>query len=418
MPPPPRSRLPSMSSSTCSPRGRRRSMSLSNTTRALLQAAEKVFVVALRWERRASALRQTVERERGFTGCGKSLCRCLSVGAQGFSPAKTIERERGFTGCGKSLCRCLSVGAQGFSPAKTSATIRGFSPGPSLPGRNRTFSALSLGILLYLLIAGPNAVASGPRWVTGQPYFYPPGRMIVWYTDHPVYFTDPGDLSPSVNHAAADALVAAAAGVWTVSTSRLTLSYGGALDQHASSSNVYPSTSGLVFPSDVQSANYLAKQIAVLYDTDGAITDLMLGQGASDPTICRQNAVTESVDSISTSGQIQHAILVLNGRCTGPAPEQQLQLRYQLMRAFGRVVGLGWSQTNDNVFTGNPRPTYNQALHWPIMHPIDVICGPYTYQCMPQPFTLRDDDISGLGLLYPVWVFAPPRPAKRTPSPA
>src|SRR6266852_2026305 len=171
-------------------------MSLSNTTRALLQAAEKVFVVALRWERRASALRQTIERERGFTGCGKSLCRCLSVGAQGFSP------------------------------------------GPSLPGRNRTFSALSLGILLYLLIAGPNAVASGPRWVTGQPYFYPPGRMIVWYTDHPVYFTDPGDLSPSVNHAAADAIVAAAAGVWTVSTSRLTLSYGGALDQHASSSNV------------------------------------------------------------------------------------------------------------------------------------------------------------------------------------
>ncbi len=304
------------------------------------------------------------------------------------------------------------MGAQGFSPAKTSATIRGFSPGPSLPGRNRTFSALSLGILLYLLIAGPNAVASGPRWVTGQPYFYPPGRMIVWYTDHPVYFTDPGDLSPSVNHAAADAIVAAAAGVWTVPTSRLTLSYGGALDQHASSSNVYPSTSGLVFPSDVQSANYLSKQIAVLYDTDGAITDLMLGQGASDPTSCRQNAVTESVDSISTSGQIQHAILVLNGRCTGPAPEQQLQLQYQLMRAFGRVVGLGWSQTNDNVFTGNPRPTYNQALHWPIMHPIDVICGPYTYQCMPQPFTLRDDDISGLGLLYPVWVFAPPAPGK------
>ncbi len=82
------------------------------------------------------------------------------------------------------------------------------------------------------------------------------------------------------------------------------------------------------------------------------------------------------------------------------------------MRAFGRVVGLGWSQTNDNVFTGNPAPTYNQALYWPIMHPIDVICGPYTYLCMPQPFTLRDDDISGLGLLYPVWVFAPPAPGK------
>ncbi len=269
---------------------------------------------------------------------------------------------------------------------------------------------LSFALFLLTFIAG--AKASGPRWVTGQPYFYPPGRMIVWYTDNPSYFTDPGDLSPYVNHAAADAIVAAAAGVWTIPTSRLNLTYGGPLDEHADSSNVYPTTTGLVFPPDVQSTNYLAKQIAVLYDTDGAITDLMLGQGASDPTGCRQNAVTESVDSISAGGQIQHAILVLNGRCTGPAPEQQLQLQYQLMRAFGRIVGLGWSQTNDNVFTGNPAPTFNQALNWPIMHPIDVICGPYTYLCMPQPFTLRDDDISGLGGLYPVSIFAPPAPGK------
>ncbi len=265
---------------------------------------------------------------------------------------------------------------------------------------------------MILFAIATQAVASGPRWVTGQPYYYPEGNVIVWYTDSPEYFTDSGDLSVYVNNAAANAIVAAAAGVWTVPTSRLNLLNGGTIDEHASAANVYPTSTGLVFPADVQSANYLNKQIAVLYDSDGAITDMMLGQGASDPSGCRQNGVTESVDSISTSGKIQHAILVLNGRCTGPAPEQQLQLQYQLMRAFGRVIGLGWSQTNDNVFTGNPVPTYNQALYWPIMHPIDVICGPYTYQCMPQPFTLRDDDVSGLGLLYPVWQFAPPAPGK------
>src|SRR3984957_19306717 len=267
-------------------------------------------------------------------------------------------------------------------------------------------------LALILFAMATQAVASGPRWVTGQPYYYPEGYSIVWYTDSPQYFTDSGDLSAYVNNYATYAIVAAAAGVWAITTSRLNLLNGGALDEHASAANVYPTTTGIVFPTDIQSTNYLNKQIAVLYDSDGAITDLMLGQGASDPSGCRQNAVTESVDSISTSGKIQHAILVLNGRCTGPAPEQQLQLQYQLMRAFGRVIGLGWSQTNDNVFTGNPTPTYNQALYWPIMHPIDVICGPYTYQCMPQPFTLRDDDVSGLGLLYPVWVFAPPAPGK------
>ena len=263
-------------------------------------------------------------------------------------------------------------------------------------------------------LASASALASGPRWVTGDPYFYPTGRMMVWYTDTPRYFTDPGDLSPYVNHAQADAIVAAAAAVWTIPTARLILSYGGPLDEHVTSANVYASSTGIVFPTDIQSSKYLNKQIAVLYDSDGSITDLLLGSGASSPSSCRQNAVTDSVDLFTHWGDIQHAILVLNGRCTGPAPEQQLQLQYQLMRAFGRILGLGWSQTNDNVFTGNPRPTYQQALHWPVMHPIDIICGPYTYQCMPNPFTLRDDDISGLGLLYPVSYFAPPAPPGKT----
>jgi IPT/TIG domain len=242
--------------------------------------------------------------------------------------------------------------------------------------------------------------AGNPRWVTGLPYFTTEALPVVWYTNQPLYFTDPGDLSSSVNHAAADALVAAAAAVWNVPTSSLVLGYGGALDEHVSEANAFASVNGVIFPADVQTGNYLAKQIAVIYDTDGSVTDLLLGNGASDPSGCRQNAVTESVDSIVPAGFIQHAVLVLNGRCTGPAPEQQMQMQYQLMRAFGRVLGLGWSQTNDNVFTGAPQPTYGQAMNWPVMHPIDIICGPYTYQCMPEPFTLRADDLSTLAELY------------------
>ena len=223
---------------------------------------------------------------------------------------------------------------------------------------------------------------------------------MVWYTNQPLYFTDPGDLSSSVNHAAADALVAAAANVWNAPTSSLVLAQGGSLDEHVSGANTFLGPSGLILPADVQSSNSLNKQIAVIYDSDGSITDLLLGNGASDPTSCLQNGVTESVDSIFPGGGIRHALLILNGRCTGPDPEQQMQLQYQLMRAFGRVLGLGWSQTNDNVFTGSPQATFNQAMHWPVMHPIDIICGPYTYQCMPQPFTLRPDDLSALAQLY------------------
>ena len=36
------------------------------------------------------------------------------------------------------------------------------------------------------------------------------------------------------------------------------------------------------------------------------------------------------------------------------------------------------------------------------MHPLDVVCGPYTYQCMSNPFVLRPDDLNSLETLYPV----------------
>jgi hypothetical protein len=242
--------------------------------------------------------------------------------------------------------------------------------------------------------------AAGPRWVTGPPFFTTSGVPVVWYTNQPLYFTDPGNLSSSVNHAAAEALVAAAANVWNVPTASLVLSRGGSLDEHVSGANTFLGPAGLIFPADVQSSNFASKQIAVIYDSDGSVTDLLLGNGASDASNCLQNGVTESVDSIVPAGYIQHALLVLNGRCTGSDPQKQMQLQYQLMRAFGRVLGLGWSQTNDNVFTGSPRATFNQAMHWPVMHPIDIICGTYTYQCMPQPFTLRPDDLSSLAQLY------------------
>ena len=168
------------------------------------------------------------------------------------------------------------------------------------------------------------------------------------------------------------------------------------LAEHVSGANAYLSSNGPVFPADVQSSNYAAMQIAVIYDSDGSVTDMLLGGGASAPAECRQNGVTESVDSIVPAGFIQHAILVLNGRCTGPAPEQQLQMQYQLERAFGRVLGWAGRRPTTTCLRRAPQPTDVQAQHWPIMHPIDIVCGAYTYQCLPQPFTLRDDDVAAI----------------------
>ena len=244
--------------------------------------------------------------------------------------------------------------------------------------------------------------ASGPRYVTGPPFFTgAAGRPVVWKQTQLRYSTDPGDLGTLVNHAAADALVESAAGVWNLPLASIQVSQGTALDEHVSGANVTMTDAGLAWPADVASTNAANVPVAVVYDTDGSVTETLLGAGSSDPTECAQNAVTQTVDAFDPAGYILHAIVVVNGRCTGAAPEQQLQLQFQLERAFGRVLGLAWSQTNDNVFTGTPQPTYDQALHWPIMHPIDLVCGPYSYQCLPEPFMLRPDDVAGLLGLYP-----------------
>lgn len=257
---------------------------------------------------------------------------------------------------------------------------------------------------VLLLCSAHAAHAGGPRFVTGTTYPQA-GQPMAFYTSQLQYFTDPGDLSSTVNHAQADAMVAAAASVWNVQTTSLFLSQGGELAEHVSADNSYFDGTSVVFPADAASSNYLAVPIAVIYDTDGSVTDLLLGNGASDPMGCNQNGVTESVDAFGASGTIEHAVILLNGRCINSEsarPQQLLQMQYQLTRIFGRVLGLAWSQLNDNIFTYSPQPTTAQMQNWPLMHPIDVVCGPYTYQCMVQPFTLRQDDISALIQLYQV----------------
>jgi hypothetical protein len=257
-------------------------------------------------------------------------------------------------------------------------------------------------VLLAAQVLSAAAWAGGPRFVSGTNFCCSAGVWMAWYTTSPQYFTDPGDLNATVSHAQADAMVAAAANVWNVPTSSLVLSQGGELAEHVSGTNTYFNGTSVVFPADVEPGNYAAIQIAVIYDTDGSVTDTILGEGASDPSGCRQAGVTEAVDSFGTYGTINHAEIVLNGRCVGSSPQQLTQMQYQLTRAFGQVLGLAWSQLNDNVFTGAPTPTAMQMAHWPLMHPIDVICGTYTYQCSVNAFTLTDDDRASLEFLYPV----------------
>ena len=261
---------------------------------------------------------------------------------------------------------------------------------------------LALCVALMTCFASRDARASGPRFVSGTGIWVQAGLGEGWNTTQLLYYTDPGALSSSVSHAQADTMVAAAAAVWNVNSSSISVGQGGELAEHVSSENSYFDGNEFVFPADVEAANEGSIPVAVIYDADGSVTDLLLGSGASEPIGCRQNAVTQSVDDIQPDGHIHHAIVVINGRCVGSAAQDLTQMQYQLARAFGRILGLAWSQTNDNVFTAMAQVTADQETYWPVMHPLDVICGTYTYQCMSNPFTLRPDDLNGLANLYPI----------------
>ncbi len=270
--------------------------------------------------------------------------------------------------------------------------------------------------MILVSIASTAAHAGGARFISGEGWGVYPGLNVTWGTTNLLYYTDPGPLSSTVTHGQADAMVAAAAAVWNTPTSSISFAKGGELAEDVSTANTYFDGTNVVFPADVQIFNEANVPVAIVYDVDGSLTDLLLGDGASEPDGCRQNAVVGDIDDLHQSdGQLHHATLILNGRCVGSAPEQLTQMQYQLARALGRVLGLSWSQTNDNVFTAQTTVTANQMAYWPLMHPIDTICGNYSYQCMTNPFTLRVDDLNSLGQLYPVFQAAVP-PGKQGTS--
>ena len=258
-------------------------------------------------------------------------------------------------------------------------------------------------VLFALLVAfAAAAYAGGPRYVAGTSYFAPSttGQPIVWANGQVKYFTDLGNLSASENQSQANALIAAAAAVWNaVPTAAVNIASGGSLAEDVNGTSVTRSGSALALPADIQSTN-TAKPVAIVYDEDGSVIDAFFGPGASSSTTCQQDGVFTFVNNLSTSGNIAHALMLVNGLCATTTANISV-LQYQLVRAFGQVLGLDWSQTNEEMFA-NQQPTAPGLQGWPIMHPMELLCSGSGESCMPNGTTLRPDDIATLNRLYPV----------------
>ncbi len=262
--------------------------------------------------------------------------------------------------------------------------------------------ATSLLIFLTFVVFGLSVgYAGGPRWVAGTSYFDPSttGRPIVWKNGVLNYYTDLGDLSPTVNQEQANAMLAAAAALWSgIPTAALQIKAAGSLAEDVNGSNFYVGPDGLVMPSDVKNTA-TDRPLGIIYDADGSVLDALEGEGASDPNSCNVSGVTVLVDNFAADAAIAHALMIVNGLCTADSAHIAL-VQYELLRGFGRVLGLDWSQANDQMFPANTTP--DGLLGWPLMHPVEKLCNSDGNPCMTGTISPRTDDVAALNRLYPV----------------
>ncbi len=252
------------------------------------------------------------------------------------------------------------------------------------------------------------AHAGGPEFVAGASYFdsATKGIPVTWAQGAVTYYTDQGDLSSLLPGPSADSIVANAFGRWSsIPTAAVATVHGGQLAEDVSGANVTAANGVVSLPADIL-PGATGTPVGIVYDLDGAVTDALLGTGASNSLYCASNAVFGGVDNLGTSAQILHALIVMNGICAR-TQAQLPDLQYHLVRVVGRVLGLDWSQANLNVITRNPPAVAADFAGFPVMHEADPAgCVPvaicYSNHGAVDPSLPKMDDQAALSRLYPV----------------
>jgi hypothetical protein len=141
-------------------------------------------------------------------------------------------------------------------------------------------------LAIFLIVFLPQmGSAGGPHFVAGVSYFDAgtKGIPLTWAQGALSYYTDQGDLSPLLLHAGADAFVADAFSRWTsITTAAVAATLAGQLGEDVNGTNVIANGDGtFTMPADIL-PTATNKPVAIVYDTDGAVTSALLGSGAGD----------------------------------------------------------------------------------------------------------------------------------------
>jgi hypothetical protein len=249
--------------------------------------------------------------------------------------------------------------------------------------------------------------------VAGVSYFNPGvvGQPVHWANGQLNYYVDQGPLNDSVSNQQATAMVDAAAALWSaIPTAGVTLTDMGALNEDVNGDNILVSGAGftvtneqtsqlgvLIEPADV-TPSATSYPLGIIFDSDGSVINALFGAGVSQQNRCQNNGVYVWLDNVNPDATIAHAIILLNGLCATNANMLQM-MSFELERAFGRILGLDYSQVNPGAATNGE---VNGTLGWPIMQPISGLCGSGGGACIPNPTVLRWDDIAALNRIYPI----------------
>jgi hypothetical protein len=245
------------------------------------------------------------------------------------------------------------------------------------------------------------AQAGGPKYVAGSIFFNPSvmGEPVHWSGGQVNYYVDRGPLNSALSNQQAVAMVDAAAALWSaVPTAGVTLVDKGPLNEDVNGSNVEVNAlSQFTAPADVTPAatNYA---LAVIFDADGSIINTIYGTNASAPESCQLNGVFVWMDNIQPDATIAHGVILLNGLCATNSNLDEM-MTYELERAFGRILGLDYSQVNPGALTNGEA---GGTEGWPVMQPLSGVCGSMGGMCIPDPGVLRYDDIAALNRIYPI----------------
>ncbi len=254
------------------------------------------------------------------------------------------------------------------------------------------------GLAAGLVLAVP-AAGGGPRYVAGSSFFNPGvmGQPVHWVGGQVNYYVDQGPLNASIDNQQATAMVDAAAALWSaVPTAGVSLVRAGSLSEDVTGANVVPGNGSIAQPSDVAPSS--AQQLAVVYDADGSVLNAVFGAYTSDPSNCENNGVMAWIDRFRPDATIGHAVMVVNGRCA-TTPSLVAMMQFELARAFGKLLGLGYAQINPHALANGD---WQGAQGWPVMQPASGVCGPAGGNCIPDPAHLHFDDIAALNRIYPI----------------